>query len=412
MAPAHGNLGDHALAPPMSDIEPTVPAFRRRNGRLSSWPAFVLALVLVAAVVGIPTAIISHDASAYFVFSPGTAPVITTSNKCRAVQGQLALPDGTPCVHLVVPRGKAHVVDGELMMVDVEVSQASPLDYVEYELGLLGRQRQFVPEVEYTGSAPASEVGCQEDQQMVSADQDAAVTALETLRYRVVEQPLGAQVTEVLGGTPAWDGGVKCNDLITAVNGRAVRTAADFEGVLAPLAPGTTVTLTDHPGSGGPVRRLAVHLGRPPASLVASGFTNRAYLGVAVGTSFKPVLPFPVSVNAGQIGGPSAGLAFTLAILDSLSNGQLTGGHRVAATGTIDTQGDVGDVGGVQEKTVAVEKAGAQVFFVPKDEYQDAKSEAGKDLEVVPVTTLNQVLDILQQRYGGNLSGLANNGRR
>jgi PDZ domain-containing protein len=117
----------------------------------------------------------------------------------------------------------------------------------------------------------------------------------------------------------------------------------------------------------------------------------------------KPVLPFPVSVDAAGIGGPSAGLAFTLAILDALSNGKLTGGHRVAATGTISPDGAVGDVGGVQEKTVAVEKAGAQVFFVPQVEYAVAKSVASSNLQVIPVTTLGQVLQVLRQRYGGGL---------
>ena len=118
-------------------------------------------------------------------------------------------------------------------------------------------------------------------------------------------------------------------------------------------------------------------------------------------TRVKSVLPFAVSIDAGDIGGPSAGLAFTLAILDTLSNGKLTGGHVMAATGTISTNGQIGDVGGVQEKTAAVEKAGAQVFFVPEVEYANAESVAGNNLQVVPVTTLQQVLEILQHRYRG-----------
>jgi PDZ domain-containing protein len=97
--------------------------------------------------------------------------------------------------------------------------------------------------------------------------------------------------------------------------------------------------------------------------------------------------------------------------MDAVSNGRLTGGHKVAATGTMSPQGDVGQVGGVQEKTAAVEKAGAQVFFVPQAEYQDAESVAGPGLAVVPVTTLSQVLQILRQRYGGDLSGLSRPGK-
>jgi len=420
--------GHHVLALPMSDIEPTVPGFsgskgpRRplmwsrsparglqwpQTGAGRGWPAWLLVLVLAAVAVGIPTAVLSHDATAYFVFSPGTAPVITTSSGCKLTHGELALPNGMPCVRLVIPKGRAHRINGKLLMVDIELSQASPLDYAEYELGLLGRERQLVPVAAVMGSAPTSEMGCQEGQQMASADQDAAVAALETLRYRVIEQPLGAEMTAVYAGSPAWSAGVRCDDLVTAVDGKAVRDALDFSTLVSSLPPGTVVTLTDRPANNGRTRNLKARLVEPPADLVAEGFASRAYLGVGFETRFRTKLPFPISVDAGDIGGPSAGLAFSLAILDALSNGRLTGGHTVAATGTIDTNGNVGDVGGVQEKTAAVEKAGAQVFFVPKAEYAVARGVAGKHLQVVPVTTLQQVLEILQHRYGGDLEGLA-----
>lgn len=371
------------------------------------WPTLLLSVALLTAVVvGVPVALASHYANQYFLFSPGTAPLITASAKCRPAQSELALPNGTPCVHLVVPRAKAHDVDGRVLMVDVEVSQASPLDWAEYQLGVLGKQRQLVPVVDYAGPTPTSELGCQDTQEMVSANQDAAIAALQSLHYRVAEDPLGAEVNAVYSGTPAWDAGIKCNDLLTAVDGKKVTDAAALTELLKPLKPGATATLTDHPASGGPTKQVKVRLVPPPANVVAQGFANAAYLGVSVDTRVKPVLPFSVSIDAGDIGGPSAGLAFTLAILDALSNGKLTGGHIVAATGTIATNGAVGDVGGVQEKTAAVEKAGAQVFFVPQGEYSDAMSVAGNKIKVVPVTTLKQVLQILQKEYGGNLSGL------
>jgi Lon-like protease len=405
----------------MSDTEPTVPGLSASlegrpaptmaTGGLAArrrWPTTLLIVALaVALIIGVPTALATHYANQYFLFSPGTAPVITASDQCKPSLGELALPDGTPCVRLVVPQGKAHSVDGKLLMVDVEVSQATPLDWAEYQLGLLGKQRQLVQVAAYAGPTPTSELGCQDTQEMVSANQDAAITALESLHYRVNEAPLGAEVDAVYASTPAWDAGIKCNDLITAVNGHTISDAAQLTGLLKPLVPGTQVTLTDHPASGGAPRQVKVRLVKPPASLVAQGFPNSAYLGVSVDTRVKPELPFPVSIDAGDIGGPSAGLAFTLAILDALSSGNLTGGHIVAATGTISTDGQVGDVGGVQEKTAAVEDAGAQVFFVPQVEYANAESVADKSLQVIPVTTLQQVLEILQRRYGGHLSGLS-----
>jgi len=401
MEPTLPGMSGRAEGAPVPSMATPGPAPRRR------WPAQLLIVAVAGAlIIGIPTALATHYANQYFLFSPGTAPVITASDQCKPSLGELALPDGSPCVRLVVPQGKAHTVDGKLLMVDVEVSQATPLNWAEYELGVLGKQRQLVPVAAYAGPTPTSELGCQDTQEMVGANQDAAITALESLHYHVAEVALGAEVDAVYASTPAWDAGIKCNDLITAVNGRAITEAAQLIDLLKPIKPGTQVTLTDHPASGGAARQVKVRLVKPSASLVAQGFPNSSFLGVSVDTRVKPRLPFPVSIDAGDIGGPSAGLAFTLAILDALSSGNLTGGHIVAATGTIATNGQVGDVGGVQEKTAAVEKAGAQVFFVPEVEYATAERVAGKSLQIVPVTTLRQVIEILQQRYGGHLSGL------
>lgn len=378
---------------------------------MSKWPRVlrtaIVSIVVAAIVVGLPLVLVTHEADQYFIFSPGTAPVITTDAKCTSVNGNLALPDGAPCVRLLVPADKIHEVSGKIFMVDVEVAQASPFQWAEWQLGVLGADYQMVPVSAYAGVTPTSELGCQDDQEMLSANQDAALAALSTLGYKVKELPLGAQVNGVLGNSPAWDAGIKCNDLITKVDNRTVTTAPQLTAYLAGLKPGTTVSVTDVPASGGKARVMKVRLAVPTRVLRADGFGGSSYMGVQVSTRYKPRLPFSVSVNAGPIGGPSAGLAFTLAMIDTMSNGKLTGGHQVAATGQIYANGQVVDVGGVQEKTVAVEHAGAQVFFVPKDEYETAKRVASKRLAIIPVTSLKQVLAILHTRYGGDVSGLA-----
>jgi PDZ domain-containing secreted protein len=163
------------------------------------------------------------------------------------------------------------------------------------------------------------------------------------------------------------------------------------------------VQLTYRPTNGGTSVTVKVNLRATPY-LASNGLFPS--LDLQAQTLSRSVLPFKVSVDAGDIGGPSAGLAFTLAILDTLTNGRLTGGHRVAATGTINPSGDVGDVGGVREKTAAVQAAGAQVFFVPKVEYGNARAAAKPGLTIVPVTTLRQVLDVLRSKFGGDLSGV------
>jgi Lon-like protease len=105
-------------------------------------------------------------------------------------------------------------------------------------------------------------------------------------------------------------------------------------------------------------------------------------------------------VHTQNIGGPSAGLAMTLGIMDKLSTGRLTGNRIVAASGTIDPNGNVGDVGGVAEKTIAVERAGATVFFVPSVELKVAQSKATPQLHVYGVRNLDQVLRDLKHLGG------------
>ena len=112
-----------------------------------------------------------------------------------------------------------------------------------------------------------------------------------------------------------------------------------------------------------------------------------------------------VDIDSGNVGGPSAGLAFTLAVLDVLSPGELTGGLDVAVTGTIDGEGNVGDVGGVRQKTAAAIDEGYDVLLVPSAEFEEARERAGGAIEVIAVDTLREALDALASLGG---SGLGN----
>jgi len=121
--------------------------------------------------------------------------------------------------------------------------------------------------------------------------------------------------------------------------------------------------------------------------------------------------PIDVSIDSGQVGGPSAGLAFTLALLDTLTPGSLTGGKKVAATGTINPAGTVGQIGGLRQKTITVERAGADVFLVPIDEVDIAQKAAeGTDLKVIGVRTVDDALQALAD-IGGNALQLGTPGK-
>ncbi|MFD6183980.1 S16 family serine protease [Streptomyces goshikiensis] len=120
----------------------------------------------------------------------------------------------------------------------------------------------------------------------------------------------------------------------------------------------------------------------------------------ALGYLHKDPKDVKVDLNLADVGGPSAGLLFSLGIVDKLdgdgSGGELTGGHSIAGTGTITADGEVGAVGGVALKTQAARRDGASVFLVPKAECSDARSELPEGLRLVPVTSLTDAVDALR----------------
>jgi Lon-like protease len=376
------------------------------------WTPFV-AIGVVVVVVVVAIVWLRNRAEDYYVYSPGSAPQIVTDATCRinTSTDQLVLPGGSPCARLSVPADRSHPVEGHLYMVDVLVGPATWGQFALDKLGLLKRfddGTQLIPATEVLGNTPASQLACQSSQQMVGATEAASVVALRRLGYSVRQNNLGAQVNLVQPNTGAEAGGVKCNDLITGFDGKPIHTAEDLTTAIHGARPGEVVTLTvERAGRDGKIDTVTLHpkLTGTPSLEGAAAEPNRAFLGIATESRITFTLPFHVQIDVGSIGGPSAGLALTLGLLDVLSNGKLTGGHKVAATGTIDTDGDVGDVGGVAQKTVAVRRAGVQLFLVPPQELAVARSEAGPNLKVEAVSTLNQALADLAA-FGGDLNAL------
>jgi PDZ domain-containing protein len=131
---------------------------------------------------------------------------------------------------------------------------------------------------------------------------------------------------------------------------------------------------------------------------------SRAIIGFVPADTRTVTLPFEVNITTTDIGGPSAGLAFTLALLDDLSPGNLTGRGRVVATGTIAEDGSVGAIGALRQKAVAARDAGATLFLVPTgqsaDEVRDARAAGGTGLKIVQVGTLEEALVALRSNGG------------
>ena len=192
-------------------------------------------------------------------------------------------------------------------------------------------------------------------------------------------------------------------DTIRAFNGTSVQSLEQLVSLLEPYKPRDTVTLQIVPHRKTTVEQRTVELIASPDD------PQRTIIGFVPADTRTVDLPFEIGINTDSIGGPSAGLAFTLALLDELTPGDLFGGKRVAATGTINGDETVGAIGALRQKTVAVRRAGVEIFFVPSaqssDELAEARMVAGPTMRIVAVANLQQVLDELA-KVGG--SGLTN----
>jgi Lon-like protease len=235
-------------------------------------------------------------------------------------------------------------------------------------------------------------------QLMDNSVQVATQVALERLGFEV-DVTAGQVVDQVEPGTPA-DGVLNRHDTILAVGGERFDDAEDMSRLLGQHRPGDTVMLTVQPLSG---TETNVDITLAPAP----DDPNRGIMGVTV----RPVVlaydfPIDVAIDTGDVGGPSAGLAFTLALLDDLTPGDLTGGRDVAVTGTISGDGTVGPVGGTGQKAAAVRSRDVELFLVPTKDYEDAVEHAGDDLQVVAVDDLDDALAALAE-IGGNADDLS-----
>jgi len=122
--------------------------------------------------------------------------------------------------------------------------------------------------------------------------------------------------------------------------------------------------------------------------------SGNAVVGVVLRTGF--VFPTKVSINAGDVGGPSAGMMFSLAVYDKLTPGPLTGGADIAGTGTIDSAGTVGPIGGIQQKLVGARRGGAAWFLAPADNCNEVVGHVPDGLRVVKVATFTQARDAVE----------------
>ncbi len=370
----------------MSTSQSTLPpATDPIPGRRRRWPVVLVAFLVLVAGFVIGTALISAP---YTELVPGDAQPVSSL--------------------ITVPHGLAHPLKGQVLLTDVGVQSLKYLEYY-WESIFSDPNNTVVPTGEVTYNLPGSEFDAQGTVDMAESQLTAQSVALRQLGYRVPMHDVGVTIYVIDPSSPAWNT-LQVGNVVTSIDGVPTTSPRALQNAVRAHQPGDTVTIRvgsiAHPTPG---HDVSVRLGS-----ITSDHKKVAFLGIGdpdvpvagMGTQPEYDFPFPVSINSDGIGGPSAGLAWTLGILNTLSGGNLTGGRIVAATGTIRPDGTVGDVGGVQQKTVAVDRAGATVFLVPEPELTVAKSMAGPHLKVFAVQTLAQALADLQH-LGGKLGPAA-----
>lgn len=223
---------------------------------------------------------------------------------------------------------------------------------------------------------------------MEESQKIAEVVALRKAGFRPEIRGDGAQIIEIMPNSPALNK-LFPGDVIKKVDNKRVNIADEMVKTVTEHKIGETVKLQ--------IERKGKIINLEVPTMESTTEKGKAVIGVYITTlNWKPILPIKIQINTGEIGGPSAGSMFTLEILNQLSSHDLTKGHKIAGTGTISLNEDIGEIGGVEQKVMAAYRDGAEIFFAPEKNAKDAmKAAKGLGIKVVPVKKLDDILNYL-----------------
>ncbi|MEI7623144.1 MAG: S16 family serine protease [Actinomycetes bacterium] len=354
--------------PDIPDSVTEVPRWSRRRRWLTGVGCvFVIVVVVLGLVIRLP----------YYVLSPGSS---------RPTEGLIS-----------VSGAETYENNGAVDFLTVSLRQATPIEALA---AWVNPDLELTPEEKILGKQTPDENRELNIRMMTDSKDAAQYQALTRLGYTIKTTGSGAVIATVAEGGPST-GLLVPGDVITGVNGRAISFSQQLIDIVSSSRPSSSVTFTVEPfdptrSDARPAREVTVVLGARESD------ATKGFLGVSTFTrdlSFN--FPVQITINSGRVGGPSAGLAFTLGILDVMTPGSLTGGLTISATGTMGLDGTVGPIGGIHQKVMASRRAGVDLMFVPASEIDEARKYAG-NLRVEPVDTLDEALAILTSVGGGN----------
>jgi Lon-like protease len=248
-----------------------------------------------------------------------------------------------------------------------------------------GREQLVPRDLVYPPDKTRDQVDKDNSEDFKQSEASAEFAALGYLKYAK------AVTVETVNDPGPSAGQLHVGDAIDAVNGTKVTSLDQFQSLLKNTKPGQQVTI-DYRRKNGPPGTATITLG-------SNKDRGYGYLGVAVLEG--PWAPFSIDFNLANVGGPSAGLMFSLAVIDKLTTGNLADSKFVAGTGTISSEGKVGPIGGITHKMLAAHEAGASVFLVPTENCDEARSGNDDGLDLVKIGNLGDAVDALHTLSAG-----------
>jgi PDZ domain-containing protein len=277
-----------------------------------------------------------------------------------------------------------HPTSGHLNMTTVSQSDGITLGQA-LALWMSGRDQLVPRDLVYPPDKSKDEIDEANNTDFRRSEDSAEYAALSYLKY-----PMAVTVENVTDPGPSA-GKLHSGDAIDMVNDKPIANLDEFTALLKTTKPGDQLVI-DYRRKGDGVGTTTITLGKNE---------DREYGFLGVGVLDAPWADFTIDFNLANIGGPSAGLMFSLAVVDKLTTGDLNGGKFVAGTGTISGDGKVGPIGGITHKMVAAQEAGATIFLVPADNCDEARSAHDDGLQLIKVDTLTTAVDALHAVSAG-----------
>jgi PDZ domain-containing protein len=345
----------------------------RRTATLLASTLTLIALLCAALLIPVP----------YSEMSPG--PTVNTLGKHG----------GEPVLRISGRR--TYPTSGHLNMTTVRVTSADySMNLVEVVTGWLAHDEKVVEHDTLYPSGQTAEEADQENAEEFTQSQDSAkAAALKELGIPVSSQVI---VSAVIKGGPSV-GRLHAGDVIKSVDGTRVKAAGDVAKLVTRHKPGQKVTFTVVPQKSRTSKEVTI-------TTEQSDDSGRKRTVVGIGAGAEHTFPFGIDIKLADVGGPSAGLMFALGIIDKLTPGDLTDGKFVAGTGTVDDDGKVGPIGGIDMKIIGARSKGARYFFTPADNCAEAASGAPSGLRLIKVRTIDDAMRALTNIREGNTAAL------